>query len=347
MITRTERRGFTLVELLVVIAIIGVLIALLLPAIQAAREAARRAACTNNLKQLGLAFHNFHDAYKKFPAQGAVVANKAGGWSYQVRILPYMEYGGLYDNINIRLNPEPTASAAATGFLTADSTVIGELICPSTTLGSAYQNPTAAGGTGAISNYKAMGATQLTGALTTPRVGLDQCLVATGGKPDGALYPGGMTSLGSFGRDGSSHTILIVETMDNVGSRWCLGAEMVLVGLPESVIVRPADTTYLYAYPTGYTGTFNSEGLSTATGVTWLDKSQALNDYLGLTASQMTSSTVTPIPPKRGPGSGHPIVANHLFADGAVRSVGKDVDVAAYYFMITRDGGDPPGPLFR
>jgi prepilin-type N-terminal cleavage/methylation domain-containing protein len=93
-----RRRGFTLVELLVVIAIIGILIAMLLPAIQAAREAARRASCTNNMRQLGVAFHNFHDSFNRFPASCEMRGsgtNALSGWSYMVHLLPYIEQQGL------------------------------------------------------------------------------------------------------------------------------------------------------------------------------------------------------------------------------------------------------------
>ena len=95
---RSSRRGlgFTLIELLVVIAIIGVLIALLLPAVQQAREAARRAQCSNGLKQVGLALHNYHDAYKCFPP--GTVVDKFWGW--QALLLPYYEQSAAYDGLN-------------------------------------------------------------------------------------------------------------------------------------------------------------------------------------------------------------------------------------------------------
>jgi prepilin-type N-terminal cleavage/methylation domain-containing protein len=102
--SKSRRNGFTLVELLVVIAIIGVLIALLLPAVQAAREAARRMQCTNNLKQIGIALHNYHDICDALPAVSAYPASSsAGKWrcgpSWLVTILPYIEQGSAYSSL--------------------------------------------------------------------------------------------------------------------------------------------------------------------------------------------------------------------------------------------------------
>lgn len=95
------RKGFTLVELLVVIAIIGVLVALLLPAVQAAREAARRTACVNNLKQMGLALHSYHDVMLAYPSAGIYLPGSASdGWSVQARILPFIEQSDLQNLID-------------------------------------------------------------------------------------------------------------------------------------------------------------------------------------------------------------------------------------------------------
>jgi prepilin-type N-terminal cleavage/methylation domain-containing protein len=105
--TTTPRRGFTLVELLVVIAIIGVLVALLLPAVQAAREAARAMSCKNNLKQLGLAFHSYHDVHKTLPysttafgPRGVANGGDNRGWSWNSFILPYIEQTAVYSQID-------------------------------------------------------------------------------------------------------------------------------------------------------------------------------------------------------------------------------------------------------
>ena len=99
--TRTsKKRGFTLVELLVVIAIIGILIALLLPAVQAAREAARRIQCSNNLKQIGLAIHNYYSSNNAFPAACRAQSSTGWGFGWATYILPYGEQTALYDELD-------------------------------------------------------------------------------------------------------------------------------------------------------------------------------------------------------------------------------------------------------
>jgi prepilin-type N-terminal cleavage/methylation domain-containing protein/prepilin-type processing-associated H-X9-DG protein len=127
---RATTRGFTLIELLVVIAIIGVLIALLLPAVQAAREAARRAQCVNNLKQIGLAVHNYAQRVGSFPiGQGPEPSGSWFGWSSLAMILPDLEQAPVYNAINFAI---PDGSAPGTPQnLTAQNTRVVAFLCPS------------------------------------------------------------------------------------------------------------------------------------------------------------------------------------------------------------------------
>ena len=160
---KPRRRGFTLVELLVVIAIIGILVALLLPAVQAAREAARRMSCGNNLKQIALSIHNYHDTHKTCPTlRGGQLVNNtpfgtpnypgcaswfhSAGWSWRALILPYMEQGPLYDSLNFERIKDTTCYSSDIEFTGVN---------PNTTRIPAYQCPSEAWpeGTNAPTNY--------------------------------------------------------------------------------------------------------------------------------------------------------------------------------------------------
>ena len=164
-----HRRAFTLIELLVVIAIIGILIALLLPAVQAAREAARKAACNNNVKQLSLALHTYHNLHKMYPINWGVVmtdptpasvvaptaAGSPAGFSWLCMILPLVEEEGTYRQINFE------ASVVAVTNQIAANKSIPTFHCPSDTQGGTLTNQVLVSG---VTNYKAVAGANWPGA---------------------------------------------------------------------------------------------------------------------------------------------------------------------------------------
>ena len=136
-IARTTRRatmsGFTLVELLVVIAIIGILVGLLLPAVQAAREAARRMSCSNNMRQIGLAMHNYESTYRQLPTMYGLNTGNAGNVSIQGALLPYLEQANLQNLIDYRL-PMQTGCCPGTlngPYIIPAQTIVPTFRCPS------------------------------------------------------------------------------------------------------------------------------------------------------------------------------------------------------------------------
>ena len=231
-----SRRGFTLVELLVVIAIIGILVGLLLPAVQAAREAARRMQCSNNLKQLGLAFHNHHDTFRSFPSGGQdkSASRYLIGWAGH--IFPFFEQGNLRNSIDASIAGFNTTFPAGTGpAMTALDWVqpyrhttapnngtnaiytnpISTFTCPSSELGSA--SPDAVGSTAVYAHATTHGALHYranSGATSVPQEpGSNAHRVWS---KSGVMYPQSKTTFGTLS-DGSSNTILLGETSALLG----------------------------------------------------------------------------------------------------------------------------------
>lgn len=217
MLKRKSRTAFTLVELLVVIAIIGILVGLLLPAVQAAREAARRMQCSNSLKQLALACHNYESTHKTFPTgqifsmHGNDALNqRQNGWSWQTLILPFIEQGNQYNvfDFNVSMHTSPNALAIAVRNPVFE--------CPSS--GHLPDDGVAADGTVyAPSSYVGVaGAFQVS--FVHP---------GGGGPPlrDGMFLRDGKIKFGDI-TDGTSNTLLIGETLfysymrEGMGSTW-------------------------------------------------------------------------------------------------------------------------------
>jgi len=220
--SKVSRRGFTLIELLVVIAIIGVLIALLLPAVQAAREAARRSQCTNNMKQIGLALHNYHDVQGSFPLGWTTYAPfdtacaiPAHNQTMFAAILPQMEQSTVWNAVNFAFPAGSSSGALYLGVLpgsvqsTAYGTKINSYICPSDSRNPAPAQNVAAGVNNAYSQSSYAGNAGTWdifrwwyGCAGSPTRWID---------PTGPFGQDYLFKLADM-RDGSSNTILVGET---------------------------------------------------------------------------------------------------------------------------------------
>ena len=218
--TRKDRIGFTLIELLVVIAIIAVLIALLLPAVQQAREAARRSQCKNNLKQIGLALHNYHDTYNMFPIGG----RSQGSWgpSFWVGLLPYIDQAPLYNGFDMNGNNNGWTQQDPQNGNLCNGIKISVMLCPSSPLPE-FTQP----GTSTAVNYNLTEPSYvgIMGAANNPGIGFSEtrqvgcCSCCGGNSSAGVAVAGGLLIQNSAlnlrdATDGSSNTLMVGETSD-------------------------------------------------------------------------------------------------------------------------------------
>jgi len=297
---RVRRIGFTLIELLVVIAIIAVLIALLLPAVQAAREAARRAQCVNNLKQIGLALHNYDASHRTFPpgyvsnfdAQG----NDTGpGWGWAAMLLPQFEQAPAFNALNFDLAVEVPSN------LTARLVLVNNFLCPSDTVQPSWWAVNRDVTTGAsVQNICQVAASNDVGMYGTGEPGPDG---------EGVFFRDSRIALRDIA-DGTSQTIAVGERSHRLG-------EATWVGSVTNAILYPTDGDNIGRYipetnpgmVLGHAGEGHGPG----------DPHSDVNQFYSLHA-----------------GGG----VNFLFADGHVTFLKATMNYKTYLALATRAGGE-------
>ena len=332
-----SRRAFTIVELLVVITVIGIIIGMLLPAVQQARESARRAQCANNLRQIGLALHNYLSANSRFPPSfcirpGTTLGTNNGSWSIHGRVLPYAEQGGAYDRIRLDV---PWDAQVGTGVPTMRTPIY---LCPSEVhdrvrvdaSGNPYTYP---------HNYGFNFGTWLVYQPATNQGG------------DGSFYVNSDLGPAHFS-DGMSNTLAAAEV--KTFSSYFRNTADPGPTVPNSPVVLAgfAPGAQFKLGPnlndnTGHTewgdGRVHHSGITTVftpnTRVAYLHTDGRTYDIdynsqqEGRSATQPTYAAVTAR-------SFHPGLVNVLLMDGSCRSIGNTIDLRVWRALGTRAGGE-------
>jgi prepilin-type N-terminal cleavage/methylation domain-containing protein/prepilin-type processing-associated H-X9-DG protein len=299
------RRAFTLIELLVVISIIGMLVALLLPAVQAAREAARRAQCANNLKQIGVAMHTYHEAHNTFPPgyisrtqTPAPNSPETGpGWGWGTMILYQLEQKPLFDSTNFSLAiTDPAARTVRT-------TALNSYLCPSSAGKSGPVILQDGSGNSLISDLSAGNYIASAGQLTPEEFPAEN---------NGVFYRNSRISAAMV-TDGLSTTLMAGERSRNVADATWVGVvpfAQVCTNLGWNV--RECDTACVMAL--GHTGPSPDQA--------WVD----VPNYKGAGADDFWSL--------------HSGGCNFLFCDGSVRFIKETVNPHTFSFLSTRAGNE-------
>lgn len=344
---RADRRGFTLIELLVVIAIIAVLIALLLPAVQAAREAARKISCTNKLKQIGLALHNYHDINGAFPMGAGSGMESVGiyyakqAWSPHAAMLPQLEESALYNACNFNFGINAGGSALA-HFVNATvyQTQVKTFLCPS--------DPNAGASFLASNNY--YGSIGTTTYLTNANVNI----ASLASLPTNGFFAFQRSYKLNDCTDGTSNTVAFAEAVVGASQQ---SPGQKFIGLTKVAI--PASAQLLDA---------SSDPASTLAGIAacnaaWQASSTTPDIQRGkLWSHGCIAQTLfnTVVPPNSqlnqwthcsavsssalgnysNADSFHPGGVNTLFADGSVKFIKESINQRIWWGLGTRAGGE-------
>jgi prepilin-type N-terminal cleavage/methylation domain-containing protein/prepilin-type processing-associated H-X9-DG protein len=348
-----KRRGFTLIELLVVIAIIAVLIALLLPAVQSAREAARRAQCVNNLKQIGLALHNYHSTINSLPwGDGPWWIE----WSAHTLLLPYIEQGPIYNAINFSdtMLPNFLPSMVINNPVntTAVYTVISGFNCPTDTDRltdpNGHNNYMANAGSAPNCDY---GGNAWAPSFNSPAAG--PFIYSDSGKDTGLTFGGGSINIASI-TDGTSNTAAFSERVKAIGSNFTATSApfdgmrpTASLATPPAVPNNQESTPQAYykicsatpPVPVGQNQDAANFADDNISGAMWVSGQPALTRYTHVMPPN-TWSCRSGLQIAHVANSRHPGGVNVMFCDGSVKFIKSSISISTWWALGSRAGGE-------